>query len=58
VTATNTATTTGSPHSSARLTQLLGRRTSFTSSTLITAVTTLLDAVGSGAGDGQHEILQ
>src|ERR1022692_2144031 len=39
VTATNTATTTGSPHSSARLTQLLGRRTSFTSSTQITPIT-------------------
>ena len=36
VTATNTATSTGRPHSSARLTQLRGRRASFTSSTRIT----------------------
>ena len=36
VTATNTATSTGSPHSSARLTQVRGRRASLTSSTLIT----------------------
>src|SRR5450759_4147071 len=43
LTATDTSTAAGSQHSGSRLTRLLGRRTSFTSSTLITAVTTLLD---------------
>lgn len=37
VTATNTATTTGNPHSRPTLIQLLGRRTSLMSSTRITA---------------------
>src|ERR1700722_6169890 len=51
VTTTNTATSTGSPHSSARLTQFRGRRASLTSSTLIMRGL-LVPGAGAGAGAG------